>query len=167
MREGLHVPRYATILSKRCGRAAWHLTILITYDCALRLRGGALSGRDFAYDCRKRLFYCRVHLGCTREPEVPARFLDHGGAIWPEHLPLSGHGHIRFITYGSFTQSFTILVTNYFIYYTSRLVSHALPSCALASSCYRPRDHECANITCMRAHSLKKHEIQSWHTQSR
>jgi len=59
----------------------------------------------------------------------------------------------------SFTQSFTILVTNYVIYYTSCLVSHALPSCALASGCYRPRDHECANITCMRAHSLKKHEI--------
>ena len=53
-----------------------------------------------------------------------------------------------------------MLVTNYFIYYTSCLVSHALPSCALASGCYRPRDHECANITCMRAHSLKKHEIQ-------
>ena len=60
----------------------------------------------------------------------------------------------------SFTQSFTILVTNYVIYYTSCLVSHALPSCALASGCYRPRDHECANITCMRAHSLEKHEIQ-------
>ena len=63
-------------------------------------------------------------------------------------------------SHGSFTQSFTMLVTNYFIYYTSCLVSHALPSCALASGCYRPRDHECANITCMRAHSLKKHEIQ-------
>ena len=54
-------------------------------------------------------------------------------------------------SHGSFTQSFTILVTNYFIYYASCLVSHALPSCALACGCYRPRD-----LTCMRGN---KHEI--------
>ena len=66
-------------------------------------------------------------------------------------------------SHGSFTQSFTILDTNYFIYFASCLVSHALPSCALACGCYRPRDHECANITCilLRTRGIARHPSAS------
>jgi len=45
--DSVATPTSCHYTNKPLERSAWRSTIFISYNCALRLRGGALSGRDF------------------------------------------------------------------------------------------------------------------------